>query len=154
MLLDAVTGIRKLVLPGNITSLTSSLDGTLLVFGDKETVNLWDVQTGGVIKTFGCDISASISPDGTTITLGTGDGAIRLWDIQTVNTRSIETHDSGVTFITFSPSTLDVFYRYRSTELRGSFDGMNSHSTSDRALRSRDDILPSQHAAGRFHSCL
>ena len=110
VLLDAITGIRKSVLSSHtdeILSLASSLDGTLLVSRSNANVNLWDVQTGGVIKTFGRDTSitsACISPDGTAIALGTEDGAIRFWDIQTGKSRSIETHqDSEVTYITFSP---------------------------------------------------
>ena len=110
VLLDAITGIRKSVLSGHtdeILSLASSLDGTLLVSRSGETVNLWDVQTGGVIQTFGRDApvaSASISPDGTAIAFGTEDGVIRLWDVQTGKSCSFEAYqDDGVAFITFSP---------------------------------------------------
>ena len=68
VLLDAVTGIRKSVLSGHtgqISSLASSVDGTLLVSRGDEAVNLWDVQTGGLIKTFGSDtpiVPTSTSP--------------------------------------------------------------------------------------------
>ena len=65
VLLDAVTGIRKSVLSGHtgeILSLASSLDGTLLVSRGDEAVNLWDAQTGGVIKTFGRGTSVVSTP--------------------------------------------------------------------------------------------
>ena len=68
VLLDAVTGIRKSVLSGHrgeISSLASSVDGTLLVSRGDKAVNLWDIQTGGVIKTLGRDtpiVPTSTSP--------------------------------------------------------------------------------------------
>ena len=111
VLLDAITGIRTSVFSGNtrrITSLGSSHDGTLLVSKDRyDSVDLWDVQTGGVIRTFDCDTSglvASISPDGTTIALGTDNGTIHLWDVRTGKRHSIETGwDHPVECIKFSP---------------------------------------------------
>ena len=110
VLLDAVTGIRKSVLSGHsdeILSLASSLDGMFLISRGGQTVNLWDVQTGGVIKTFDRKTSiasASISPDGATIALGTEFGVIHLWDVRTGKSRFIgKGQDSDVTVISFSP---------------------------------------------------
>ena len=111
VLLDAITGIRKSVLSGHtdsVLSLVSSLDGTMLLSRSQDHVlNLWDVQTGGVIRTFGPYASvhsASISPDGTTIALGAPDGVIRLWDVRTWKCRSIEMfRGSGTKTIEFSP---------------------------------------------------
>ena len=111
VLLDGITGTRMSVLSGHtdkISSLACSLDGTLLLSRSKDMiVKLWDVQTGGVIRTFGHDdstTSASISPDGTTIAFGTSDGAIRLWDVRTWECHSIEIHrGSAITFASFSP---------------------------------------------------
>ena len=111
VLLDGITGTRMSVLPGHrnkISSLASSLDGTLLLSRGNDTiVKLWDVQTGGVIKTFDRDnstTSASISPDGTTIAFGTSDGTIHLWDVRTWKHHSIEMGQGGtVTVIRFSP---------------------------------------------------
>ena len=53
---------------------------------DDGRVKLWDIQTGGVVKTF-CGhtnwvLSVSISPDCTTISSGSSDRTIRLWDVQ------------------------------------------------------------------------
>ena len=111
VLLDAITGINTSVLSGNtgrITSLGFSRDGTLLVSHSSDgPVKLWDVQTGGVIRTFGCDTSscvASISPDGTTIALGTDSGTIYLWNIRTGKRHSIKMdHNGSVDHIKFSP---------------------------------------------------
>ena len=108
VLLDSITGIRTSVLSGHVgvVLLEFSPDGTLLISVSYDwTVKLWDVQTGGVIGTFGDHVStASISPDGTTIALGTNDGAIYLWNIRTWKCHSIETRqDSAVRAVRFSP---------------------------------------------------
>ena len=71
-------------------------------------VKLWDMQTGGVIRTSDSDkygaYSVSISPDGTTIALGTHTGVIRLWDVRTWKYRSIQTWQaSTITFVKSSP---------------------------------------------------
>ena len=53
---DAITGIPMSVHSshtGRVNSVAFSSDGTFLVSGsDDKTVNLWDIQTGGVVKTF------------------------------------------------------------------------------------------------------
>ena len=111
VLLDAITGSRMSVLYGHngkIHSLAFTPDGALLASRGHNTVNLWDVQTGGVIRAFDDYISAtsavSISPDGTTIALGTYGGGILLWDVRSGRRRSIETHQDGaVKIIRFSP---------------------------------------------------
>jgi WD40 repeat protein len=71
-----------------VRSLTFSSDGTSLVSGsDDRTVKLWDVQTGGVVKTFhGHTNLGSLCfhlSRHTRIASGSRDGTIRLWDIQT-----------------------------------------------------------------------
>ena len=83
-LLDMITGIRTSVLCGDtswIYSLTFSQDGTLLMSGSIDgTVRVWDVQTGGVIRTFDrkpwVNSPDSISSDGAVVALGTEDGEI------------------------------------------------------------------------------
>ena len=54
--LDAITGSRVTVLSGHtdeVNCVTSSSDGRSLVSGaDDNTVKLWDIQTGGVVRTF------------------------------------------------------------------------------------------------------
>ena len=111
VLLDTITGSRTSVLCGHtydIDSLALSVDGTLLVSRDLRIINLWDVQTGGVIRAFDDYISTTsavyISPDGTTIALGARNGVINLCDVRTGRCRSIETRQDGaVTVIRFSP---------------------------------------------------
>jgi len=70
------------------------------------TVKLWDVQTGGVVKTFYGHInwvlSVSISADYTRIASGTGD-RIRLWDTQTGKCLCQIMHQKSVQHVIFSP---------------------------------------------------
>jgi len=70
-----------------VRSLTFSSDGISLVSGSHDrTVKLWDVQTGGIVKTFhghtGWVLSVSISADSTIIASGSGDCTLRLWNIE------------------------------------------------------------------------
>ena len=86
-ILDAITGSSRSTLSGHmerITSLAFSLDGTLLVSGSvDDAIKLWDIQTGGVVKTFrGRASSLSISSDATTIASGSTRD-VRLWDVRT-----------------------------------------------------------------------
>ena len=56
IILDIITGSQTAVLSGHtdrVNSLTFSSDGKSLVSGSHDTtVKFWDVQTGGVVKTF------------------------------------------------------------------------------------------------------
>ena len=111
VLLDAITGITTSVLCGHtdtIHCLASSQDGTLLMSGSEDgTVRIWDVQTGGVIRTFDHHpanyFAASISSDGAMVALGTYDGTVRLCDVRTGERNSIKMYDGEVTAIEFSP---------------------------------------------------
>ena len=123
ILLDAVTGSRTSVFCGHggeMRSLVFSPDGTLLIsVSDDGTAKLWDVQTGGVIESFGdcyaSVVSGSISPDGRTIALGTNNGTICLLDVRTGARHSFQMYpdtsgyDSHVSFnlhvshVSFSP---------------------------------------------------
>ena len=161
VLLDVVTGSRTSVLCDHqhmVHSLAFSLDRTLLVSRDIYVVNLWDVQTGGVIRTFDVDASitsaVSISSDGTTIALGTSDGAIRLWDVRTGRCRSIETCQRGtVTVIRFSPVNsrhLLSLSRYRTVE-QWDVDGCQVGSSYHEADEVEDLAYASD--GTRFVSC-
>ena len=113
VLLDAITGVRTSALHGHadtILSIAFSSDGTLLVSRSKDdVVKLWDIQTGGLIRTFSrlppFFISAtSISPDGASIALGTTSGQIHLWDVRTGKLCLIATYqERQVKVISFSP---------------------------------------------------
>ena len=110
VILDAITGSHTSLLSGHtdrVSSLSFSQDGTLLISGSFDgTVNLWDIQTGGIAKTFlNSDhvCSVSISPDATTIAFSSGwGGGIYLWDVQTRKTCRILL--SGVTLVEFLPT--------------------------------------------------
>jgi len=109
-LLDGVTGSQVAALSGHtetVRSLTFSSDGTSLVSGsDDWTVKLWDVQTGGVVKTFGHTgivWSVSISADCTRIASGSGDNTIHLWDIQTGECHCVIKQQHYVYHVCFSP---------------------------------------------------
>ena len=75
LLLDAIIGTKLFLLSGHtneISSLAFSLDATILVSGSRDrTVKLWDVKTGGLIKTFDdhpfAVSSVAISPNCTTV---------------------------------------------------------------------------------------
>ena len=111
LLLDAITGNRTTVLSGDtgvISSLEFSKGGTLLLSNSYDgLVKLWDIQTGGVIRTFDHSTTSSpvsISPDGSTIAIGIKGGTIHLWDVRTAKRHSIETgRDHPASRIRFSP---------------------------------------------------
>ena len=108
---DAITGSQMAVLSKHtraVNCLTFSSDGKSLVSGSIDsTVKLWDVQTGGVVKTFQGDrnwfLSVSISADCTRIASGSY-GGIHIWDIQTGECHwTIEQQDE-VRHVSFSPT--------------------------------------------------
>ena len=114
--LDVITGIRTSVLCGHtsvIHSLAFSQDGTLLLSGSwDKTVRVWDVQTGGVIRTFGhtdSSFPASISSDGAMVALGADDGTVRLCDVWTGESNSIKMYPRRVMIIEFSPTNTRRF---------------------------------------------
>ena len=92
-----------------VRSLTFSSDGRLLVSGSHDkTINLWDVQTGGIIKTFHGHTdficSVSISSNCTMIASGSMDQTICLWDIQTGECCCVIKQHDAVTHVKFSPT--------------------------------------------------
>ena len=109
---DAITGTRTSVFRGHkmaIYSLAFSLDGTLLLSRDgKGIFNLWDIQTGGAIETFGDNTTSfsagSISPDNATIAFGGEDGTIYLSDVQARKLHPITSADTRIRSISFSPT--------------------------------------------------
>jgi len=112
IILNGVTGSQAAILSRHtkwVESLTFSLDGALLVSGSGDTtINLWDVQTGGVVKTF-CGhtnyvFSVSISSDCTTIASGSHDMTIRLWDVKKGECFCIIEQSEKVSCVDISPS--------------------------------------------------
>jgi len=109
--LDGITGSWTAILSGHtntVKALAFSQDGMLLASGSHdETVKLWDVQTGGVIKTFYGHTnyvhSVSISADCTLVASGSGDWTIHLWDIQIEECHCIIEQQGWVYRVHFSP---------------------------------------------------
>ena len=104
-ILDAITGARRTKFhkhtddattghADSVISLAFSSDGTSLASGSNDnTIKLWDVQTGEVIKTFHSDAhrpcSVAISSDAMTIASGSHNNAVCLWDVRTGKRRHI-----------------------------------------------------------------
>ena len=162
VLFNAITGIRTSVLCGHadiIDSLAFSQDGTLLMSGSKDTtVTVWDIQTGGVIRTFSHDTSiasgASLSPDGATVALGTTKGVVHLWDVRTGRCNSIDMYpDSEVTAIQFSPVNPQHFISSSSGGIVGQWD-IDGHqiATSYHEVDKVEDLAWTRDGT-RFVSC-
>ena len=109
--IDAITGVHRSVLSGHtdrVYSLSFSADGTSLVSGSNDrTVRIWDLQTGGVIRTFYGHArpvsTVSISLDCTMIASGSADKTIRLWDTRTGECCCvIDGHNAIVNSVSFS----------------------------------------------------
>ena len=118
IILDAITGSQTAVLSEHteeVDCLTFSSDGTSLVSGSCDcTVKLWDVQTGGVVKTFSGHTSTvwsvSISSaDCTTIASGSADDRIYLWDVQTGECSHNIEQQKSVYCVCFSPTSPQYF---------------------------------------------
>ena len=109
--LDALTGSQTAVLSGHrsrVNCLTFSSDGKSLVSGSHDsTIKLWDMQTGGVVKTFYGDgeyfLSVSISADCTRIASGSG-RVVHVWDIQTGESHCTIEQQYQVEHVNFSPT--------------------------------------------------
>jgi len=111
VILNAITGIQMAILSGHTHSVKSfvfSPDGTSLISGSEDkTIKLWDMQTGGVVRTFqghtGWVVSVSISADHTKIASASHDRTIRLWNIQTGECHHIIEQNIRVGCVCFSP---------------------------------------------------
>ena len=127
IILDVVTGIYTSVLSGHtgeVECLAFSSDGTFLVSGGMDaTIKLWDIQTGGVVKTYAhtsqtCTVSksgnnpsvsytniissVSISQDHSVIAVGSYNN-IYLWDTWPGVCYYVIGGLSDTHFVTFSP---------------------------------------------------
>ena len=109
ILLDGISGCQVAILSGHtgaVSCVTFSSDGLLFISGsDDGTVKLWDIQTGGVIKTFyghTFALSVSISVDCSMIASGAYE-AIHLWNIQTEECCCVIEEQGWVVCVSFSP---------------------------------------------------
>ena len=113
IILDAITGTQRAVLSWHTVDYVScvvfSSDGTLLVSGSwVGNAKLWDVQTGGVVRTFsghtGWVNSVSISADHATVASGSADCTMCLWDIKTGELHHTIKWMDTVNHVIFSPT--------------------------------------------------
>ena len=151
IILNAITGSQSGVLSGHtdaVYCVVFSSDGISLVSGSRdETVKLWDVQTGGIVKTFfghtATVYSVSISADCTTIASGSGDKTICLWNVQTGECcHTIQQQDS-VSCVMFSPTDAQHImsisdrkvwqWDANGCQIRPPFDGSHAAFSSDGA---------------------
>ena len=117
-LLDAITGNQVAILSGHpagdVMSLAFFPDGTSLVSGGTDkTLKHWDIQTGGVIKTFHGHVdrvsSTSISLDCITVASGSHDKTIRLWNLWTGECYHVIEQQERVACVAFSPTNPQHF---------------------------------------------
>jgi len=116
--LDGITGIQTAILSGHtgyVRSLAFFPNGRSLVSGSNDrTVKLWDVQTGGTVRTF-CGHtnhvnSVSISEDCTMIASGSNDMTIRLWNIQTGDCHHVIMQHNHVDHVVFYRTNTERTY--------------------------------------------
>jgi WD40 repeat protein len=92
-----------------IHSVAFSPDGKMLVSGGNDrTVNIWDVSSGRLIRTFEGHnelvTSVTFSPDGKTIASGSFDKTLKLWEVSSGRPiRSFKGHSDWVYSVAFSP---------------------------------------------------
>ena len=116
----AVPPDQPVTLSSKVASVAFSPDGLRAVSGsDDETVKLWDITTGRVLKTFSGHKSfvncVDFSPDGRAILSGSSDSTVALWDAETGKLlRTFNGHKKKVTSVKFSPTG--------TTLLSGSYD--------------------------------
>ena len=85
---DAVTFVLRQTLctPEMVTKIRSSPDGSTLFFAHSHSVTMWDVQTGGLTRTFTAQseiADIAVSTTGDHIACGSSDGPVAFWNIHT-----------------------------------------------------------------------
>lgn len=108
---DATTGANIAVLQGSLSigDVLFSPDGSLLIATDGSLVQLWNATTGEAEGTLTLDMTQlstvlALSPDGSTLAVGTMLGQITLWDLANRSLlKTIEAHTGPLYSLAFSP---------------------------------------------------
>jgi len=95
----------------SISSVTWSPDGNRIVSaswsGTDGMINLWDTKTGELTRSTEISNSKSKilawSPHGSTISVGTTEGAVLLWDADTKDIRTLESQSGNILNVAWSP---------------------------------------------------
>jgi WD40 repeat protein len=95
----------------SVYSLIFTPNGRLLAARSGFAINLWDLAKGNMVRSLKGAGSAAISfssmamsPDGTEIVSGDGDGSIRVWDVaEGKQIQEIEAHIKNVSAVAYSP---------------------------------------------------
>src|SRR5262245_2966780 len=87
-----------------ISSVIFSPDGHRVLSGGDNTLKLWDVGTGALLRTFEGDSNGGFSPDGLRVLSGSHDKTLKLWDASSgALLRTFEGHSNRVASVAFSP---------------------------------------------------
>ncbi|MEG4395761.1 serine/threonine-protein kinase [Microcoleus sp. BROC3] len=94
---------------GSVNAIALSPDGQTLVSASSGTIRIWNVKTGGLVRTLKSVHSqksvktVAVSPDGSILASGGDDNNVILWDLKTGRrVRTIPAHKAGVNAIAFS----------------------------------------------------
>ena len=88
-----------------VMSVAFSPDGTTLASASNSSVKLWNTSTHREVITIANSgaLSLAFSPDGKTLAFANADNSVKLWDVATHETRTLDGHSRSVQFVTFSP---------------------------------------------------
>jgi WD40 repeat protein len=107
VLVDADTGARVAVLPGELVSRTTPDGARLATLSLEATVTVWEVTSGRRIVTVNSRkgiLTADLSLDGRRLATGSRAGLVEIWDATSGEMQlAFQAHPSGVFYVNFSP---------------------------------------------------
>jgi WD40 repeat protein len=121
-----------------IESVAISPDGQTLIAGVRDTIKLWDLRTGTLLRTLLVEQEAlypemkrvtmtAVSPNGQVIAIGTASGTFQLWERHTGKLlRSVRAHNTSINALVFSAN--------QKTLISGSNDGAIKFWLTDQLL--------------------